>query len=105
MSFWNVVFVFEIMLILTINAAPDADEVIALPGWNGSLPSKMYSGYVDVGEDKSHHVHYVFIQSENEPTLDPVILWVQGGPGGSSMEGCTKYRLTYHFIYVFFFFL
>jgi serine carboxypeptidase-like clade I len=73
---------------VTTNAAPATDEVTSLPGWDGSLPSKMYSGYVDVGDDKSHHMHYVFIESENEPSNDPVILWVQGGPGGSSMEGC-----------------
>ena len=26
-----------------------ADEVTSLPGWEGRLPSKHYSGYLDVG--------------------------------------------------------
>lgn len=29
-------------------AAPKADEVVSLPGWKGELPSKIFSGYIDV---------------------------------------------------------
>ena len=31
-----------------IGASRDADEVKSLPGWDGELPSKHYSGYLDV---------------------------------------------------------
>ena len=47
------------------------DEVFSLPGWNGSLPSRMFSGYIDVSA--TEHVHYSFVMSENDPTNDPVV--------------------------------
>ena len=34
--------------------APEADEITTLPGWDGDLPSKQYSGYLDFG---SKHLH------------------------------------------------
>ena len=67
------------------SAAPAADEVTSLPGWNGTLFSKMYSGFISPQE--SHHIHYYFVESESDPSSDPIVLWVQGGPGGSSLEG------------------
>jgi hypothetical protein len=45
-----------------VNAAPDADYVTSLPGWEGKLPSSMYSGYLDIPGGK--HLHYVFVESE-----------------------------------------
>ena len=82
-----VVFAAFAHLVGTALALPVGDEVKSLPGWPGELPSKMYSGYIDVGENLTHHIHYVFVESTNDPSNDPVVLWVQGGPGGSSLEG------------------
>lgn len=49
------------------------------------MPSDSYSGYVDVTDSKS--LHYVFVTSQNDPTTDPVLVWLNGGPGCSSMIG------------------
>jgi serine carboxypeptidase-like clade 1 len=65
-------------------------SVTSLPGWNGTLPSKWYSGFVDVSPSPlgtKMFEHYVFIESENDPANDPVVLWMNGGPGASSMYG------------------
>jgi hypothetical protein len=66
-----------------------SDLVATLPGWDKPLPSKMYSGYINVtaSTDREMHVHYLFVESESEPDTDPVLLWTNGGPGASSMFG------------------
>tara|TARA_B110000208_G_scaffold14306_1_gene17371 strand:+ start:82 stop:1770 length:1689 start_codon:yes stop_codon:yes gene_type:complete len=71
-------------------SAITADEVTSLPGWTGALPSKMYSGYLTVPGDAgpgTKHYHYFFVESENDPVTDPIGLWLNGGPGSSSLIG------------------
>mmetsp|Transcript_24183 Transcript_24183/g.31463 ORF Transcript_24183/g.31463 Transcript_24183/m.31463 type:complete len:479 (+) Transcript_24183:188-1624(+) len=72
-------------VIVVINAAPDEDLVSALPGYNGSLPSKIYSGFINASATK--HLHYVFVESQNAPSDDPIAIWMNGGPGCSSLDG------------------
>mmetsp|Transcript_74205 Transcript_74205/g.162390 ORF Transcript_74205/g.162390 Transcript_74205/m.162390 type:complete len:511 (+) Transcript_74205:55-1587(+) len=71
------------------SAAPAADIVDSLPGWDAPLLSKTYSGYIPVGaEDGSTmYEHYMFFESEGNPAKDPLIMWTNGGPGASSLMG------------------
>jgi len=79
-----------ILLIITIvvHTAPAADEVLALKGYyDFSNEFKMYSGYLTLQETPLINVHYVFVTSKNQPTTDDVVLWLNGGPGCSSLLG------------------
>ncbi|XP_044473198.1 serine carboxypeptidase 1-like isoform X2 [Mangifera indica] len=58
--------------------------VTFLPGFSGNFPSKHYSGYVSVDEK---NLFYYFVSSERNPSKDPVVLWLNGGPGCSSFDG------------------
>ena len=63
------------------------DRVVAgLPGQPQELQHlRQYSGFLSGGSDR--HLHYWFIESESSPSADPLILWFNGGPGCSSLEG------------------
>ncbi|KAF3168739.1 hypothetical protein TWF225_011485 [Orbilia oligospora] len=47
---------------------------------------KQYSGYLDNEEDDKH-LFYWFFESRSNPKEDPVVLWLNGGPGCSSLTG------------------
>ncbi|OVA19087.1 Peptidase S10 [Macleaya cordata] len=71
-------------------AAPKHALITHLPGFNGTLPSKHYSGYVTIDEKHGKNLFYYFVISERKPSADPVVLWLNGGPakpGCSSFDG------------------
>ena len=65
--------------------AYERDEVKALPGWDEALPSHHFSGYLQASPTK--RLHYYLVQSEGDWNKDPVVLWFNGGPGCSSLDG------------------
>lgn len=49
---------------------------------------KSYSGYADVGPSKNHHLYWMFFEARTkDPTTAPLTVWINGGPGSSSMIG------------------
>ena len=68
-----------------LNCAPTPDlvtqNITHLP-----YTHKWYSGYLDFSRSR---YHYVFFDSQYDPDNDPLILWLNGGPGCSSLLGMT----------------
>ncbi|WWD22404.1 hypothetical protein CI109_106895 [Kwoniella shandongensis] len=46
---------------------------------------RSYSGYLDVGYGKD--LFFYFFESRSKPSEDPVVMWINGGPGCSSSLG------------------
>ncbi|XP_022719855.1 serine carboxypeptidase 1-like [Durio zibethinus] len=67
-----------------IEAAQNGSLITHLPGFNGVLPSEHYSGYVSIDEK---NLFYYLAISERNPSTDPVVLWLNGGPGCSDFDG------------------
>ncbi|XP_072412937.1 lysosomal protective protein isoform X2 [Chiloscyllium punctatum] len=71
--------------IFLIESAPAKDEINYLPGLAKQPSFRQYSGYLNVSENI--HLHYWFVESQGHPESDPVVLWLNGGPGCSSLDG------------------
>ncbi|KAK9106321.1 hypothetical protein Syun_022332 [Stephania yunnanensis] len=67
-----------------IRAQQDADRVVHLPG-QPAVNFQHYAGYVTVNENNGTALFYWFFESTNTPASKPLLLWLNGGPGCSSV--------------------
>lgn len=67
----------------------DEDEVTALPGLTFKPNFRHYSGYLEADDQQptNRFWHYWFVESQSDPSKDPLVLWLNGGPGCSSLLG------------------
>uniref|UniRef100_A0ACD5U979 Uncharacterized protein n=1 Tax=Avena sativa TaxID=4498 RepID=A0ACD5U979_AVESA len=86
-SFLLLLLALLLLLFAVTIAAPEKHLVTQLPGFHGALPSKHYSGYITVDESNDRRLFYYLVLSERDPASDPVVLWLNGGPGCSSFDG------------------
>lgn len=62
----------------------EADRVVRLPG-QPPVSFEQYAGYVTVNESHGRALFYWFFEATQKPEKKPLLLWLNGGPGCSSI--------------------
>ncbi|KAL6594032.1 hypothetical protein ACP70R_048933 [Stipagrostis hirtigluma subsp. patula] len=69
------------------NELKEADKISELPGQPGKADFDQYAGYVTVDATSGKALFYYFAEAAEDPSTKPLILWLNGGPGCSSLVG------------------
>ncbi|KAF0924928.1 hypothetical protein E2562_015002 [Oryza meyeriana var. granulata] len=65
-------------------SAMEEDKIGLLPG-QPNVSFAQYSGYITVDAVKKRELFYYFAEAELDPDTKPLVLWLNGGPGCSSV--------------------
>lgn len=82
-------FSFFFLLLSLISSAiatsQEKQKVSALPGQSFNVSFAHYSGYITVSKDTGRALFYWFFEATEDPASKPLVLWLNGGPGCSSI--------------------
>ncbi|KAL2457467.1 Serine carboxypeptidase-like 40 [Forsythia ovata] len=63
----------------------EADKIESLPGQPQGVDFNQYAGYVTVDPKAGRALFYYFVESPQNSSYKPLVLWLNGGPGCSSL--------------------
>ncbi|KAJ6386773.1 hypothetical protein OIU78_016656 [Salix suchowensis] len=66
------------------SSLPHPDKIARLPG-QPHVGFQQFSGYVTVDGIKNRALFYYFVEAELDQASKPLVLWLNGGPGCSSL--------------------
>ncbi|KAK1934562.1 Serine carboxypeptidase-like 26 [Phytophthora citrophthora] len=70
----------------SVSAVRNEDALVTdLPGLAHNLSFKHYAGHLEL--EKKEKLFYWYTESQSDPENDPIVLWLNGGPGCSSLGG------------------
>ena len=75
-----------VLLALGVARASNSDLIEGLPGAPVAQCWKSFSGYLEVEAGKKKLFHW-YHEATEDPASKPVVLWLNGGPGCSSLGG------------------
>ncbi|EEF28200.1 serine carboxypeptidase, putative [Ricinus communis] len=85
-TFASLIFLHSFLVLLFSQIAASKTVVTTLPGFDGELPFYLETGYIGVGESNESQLFYYFVESQRSPAVDPLMLWLTGGPGCSVLS-------------------
>ncbi|XP_047311374.1 serine carboxypeptidase II-2 [Impatiens glandulifera] len=69
----------------TLQEQQKLDRITYLPGQNFDVEFAQYSGYITVNEESGRALFYWLTEAVEDPSSKPLVLWLNGGPGCSSI--------------------